>query len=58
MISIMGLIKEIKTFGFEVFLEEPICRDFEDNSGDIETASFPKIRPCNKHINIVIHHFR
>ena len=56
----MGLIKEVKTFGFEVFSEEPIvhCKDFEDNSGAIEITCLPKIRPHTKSINIVFQNFR
>ena len=55
----MGLMKEMKTLGFEVFLEEPIvhCKAFEDNSGAIELARLPKIRPRTIPINVVFHHF-
>ena len=55
----MGLIKEVKTFGFEVFSEEPIvhCKEFEDNSGAIDISRLPKICPCTKHLNVVFHHF-
>ena len=60
LIPLMVLIKEIKTFGFEVFWEEPIvhCKEFEDKSGSIELTRLPRIRPCNKHKNVVFHHFR
>jgi len=34
------------------------CRVFEDNSGAIEIAMVPKMRPRTKHINIKYHHFR
>jgi hypothetical protein len=31
---------------------------FEDNSGALELAKAPKMRPRTKHINLVFHHFR
>ena len=34
------------------------CRIFEDNSGAIEMAKVPKMRPRTKHLNIKLHHFR
>eukprot|EP00957_Ditylum_brightwellii_P087858 6690782-Ditylum_brightwellii.AAC.1 len=35
-----------------------MCKVFEDNSGALELARVPKMRPRTKHINIVMHHFR
>jgi hypothetical protein len=34
------------------------CKLFEDNSGAIELANVPKMRPRTKHINVKYHHFR
>ena len=34
------------------------CTAFEDNTGAIELAKAPKLRPRTKHINIKYHHFR
>ena len=34
------------------------CKLFEDNSGAIEIANVPKMRPRTKHINVKYHHFR
>ena len=34
------------------------CRCFEDNTGALELANVPKLRPRTKHINTVYHHFR
>jgi len=34
------------------------CKVFEDNSGALELARLPKLRPCTKHINVCYHHFR
>ena len=34
------------------------CKCFEDNSGALELARTPKLRPRTKHINIIYHHFR
>ena len=58
-IPLMVLIKEMKTFVFEVFSEEPImyCKGFEDNSRSIELAILPKMHPHTKHINVLFHHF-
>ena len=34
------------------------CKVFEDNSGALELARLPKLRPRTKHINVCYHHFR
>ena len=34
------------------------CKAFEDNSGALEMAKVPKMRPRTKHLNNVYHHFR
>ena len=34
------------------------CKAFEDNSGALELAKSPKLRPRTKHINLPYHHFR
>ena len=34
------------------------CRVFEDNSGALELARVPKMRPRTKHLNVKYHHFR
>ena len=34
------------------------CKCFEDNSGALELAKSPRMRPRTKHINIIYHHFR
>ena len=34
------------------------CKLFEDNSGAVELANVPKMRPRTKHINTKYHHFR
>ena len=59
LIPLMVLIKEMKTFGFEIFLEERIvhCKAFDDNYGAIGISRLPKIRPRTKHTNVVFHHF-
>ena len=55
----MGLFKEIKQQGFEVQIDPPSihCKVFEDNSGALELARLPKIRPRTKHINQSYHFF-
>jgi Reverse transcriptase (RNA-dependent DNA polymerase) len=59
-IPIMRLVKEMKRY-----LELPMdtvpkvhCTLFEDNSGAVELAKVPKMRPRTKHINPKYHHFR
>ncbi len=34
------------------------CKVFKDNSGALELAMTPKMRPRTKHINVKFHHFR
>jgi hypothetical protein len=59
-IPIMNLLKEFSEQGFEVINPSPRvhCKAFEDNSGALELARLPKLRPRTKHINLVYHHFR
>ena len=56
----MELLREIREYGVEVSTKTPTvhCKVFEDNSGAIELAKLPKIRPRTKHINNQYHHFR
>jgi hypothetical protein len=58
-IPVMNLIQEIREKGFEVVCTEPYvyCKVFEDNSGALELARLPKLRPRTKHINVCYHHF-
>ena len=55
----MGLLKEIKQQGFEVQINPPSvhCKVFKDNSGALEMARLPKVRPRTKHINQSYHFF-
>ena len=59
-IPIMNLISEMNKNGCGMPLTTPRihCRVFEDNSGALELAKVPKMRPRTKHINIIYHHFR
>lgn len=59
-IPIMSLISEIKSKGFDVPCTEPhvYCKLFEDNSGALELARLPKMRPRTKHLCASLHHFR
>jgi hypothetical protein len=59
-IPLMRLINEINSAGFKVPGESPKvhCKAFEDNSGALEMARTPKMRPRTKHLNIKYHHFR
>jgi hypothetical protein len=59
-IPLMQLLEEFKEQGFPVVSTKPRvhCKAFEDNSGALELARLPKLRPRTKHINVVYHHFR
>jgi hypothetical protein len=59
-IPLMRLINELNKAGFKVPGEVPRvrCKAFEDNSGALEMARTPKLRPRTKHLNIKYHHFR
>ncbi len=56
----MELLEELKHRKFKVISTEPhvYCKVFEDNSGALELAKLPKMRPRTKHINVCYHHFR
>ena len=55
----MFLLKEMREKGFQVICMAPqvYCKVFEDNSGALELAQFPKLCPRTKHINVCYHHF-
>ena len=55
----MNLLTKLKSKGFNVLSTNPrlVCTAFDDNNGAIEIANVPKMRACNKHINLVYHHF-
>ena len=59
-IPLMELLKELqsKNIGFPPSKPGIHCKVFEDNSGAIEIAKVPKMRPRTKHINVKYHHFR
>ena len=59
-IPMMKLLRKINRNGFSTLSTtlEVHCREFEDNSGALELALTPKIRPCTKNINQVYYHFR
>jgi hypothetical protein len=56
----MNLLQEMRERDFQVICTEShvYCKVFEDNSGDLELARLPKLRPRTKHINVCYHHFR
>ena len=59
-IPLMELLTEAREQGLHVGNVPPRihCTVFEDNSGALELARLPKIRPRTKHINQSYHHFR
>ena len=56
----MELLTDARTHGLRIDELPPKvhCTVFEDNSGALESARLPKIRPRTKHINQAYHHFR
>ena len=59
-VPIMNLISELKEKKIATISSVPkvYCKAFEDNSGALELARSPKLRPRTKHINTTYHHFR
>ena len=59
-VPVMNLIKELKERKITTISSVPkvYCKAFEDNSGALELARSPKLRPRTKHINNTYHHFR
>jgi hypothetical protein len=59
-LPIIWLLEEARQIGIPVLSAKPKvhCKIFEDNTGAIEIASVPKMRPSTKHLNIKYHHFR
>ena len=59
-IPLMGILKEATEHGVRITNVPPRihCTVFEDNSGALELARLPKMRPRTKHINQSYHHFR
>jgi histone deacetylase 1/2 len=59
-IPLMDQIQEARKHGFDFpFAPARVhCKAFEDNSGALEMAVTPKIRPRTKYINCKYHHFR
>jgi hypothetical protein len=58
--AMMYLLQELKDASFELNIDIPKvqCKVFEDNTGAIEMARLPKMRPRTKHLNAKYHHFR
>ena len=58
-LPIMFLLNEMKERDFQVICTAPhvYCKVFDDNSGALELARLPKLRPPTKHINVCYHHF-
>ncbi len=59
-IPVMNLLQEMREPDYQVICTEPhvYCKVFEDNSGALELARLPKLRPRTKHINVCYHHFQ
>jgi hypothetical protein len=59
-IPMMRLLEEASAKGIPISHTTPTfrCTVFEDNSGCVELANVPKLRPRTRHINLKYHHFR
>ena len=59
-IPVMDLLEEMKSKGVINDENTPTiyCKAFEDNSGALEMARMPRMRPRTRHINCAYHHFR
>ena len=60
LIPVMDFIREAQKVNLPIIPKIPRvhCSIFEDNSGAIENAKVPKMRPSTKYMNIKYHHFR
>jgi hypothetical protein len=58
-IHLLDFLWEAKNKGIPLTVENAAihCKIFEDNSGTIEMAKVPKMRPRTNHLNIKYHHF-
>ena len=59
-LPLIQLLKEVVAHKIDANLQPTTihCKVFEDNSGALEMAKVPKMRPRTKHLNNVYHHFR
>ena len=59
-LPLINLLKEIMSHNVDASLQPMTIhrKAFEDNSGALEMAKVPKMRPCTKHLNNMYHHFR
>jgi histone deacetylase 1/2 len=59
-IPLIQLLQEFHENGIATISDVPkvFCKAFEDNSGALEMAKVPKLRPRTKHLNLAYHHFR
>jgi hypothetical protein len=60
LLPMMDLLEEAVAQGVPVELGPPVihCKAFEDNSGALQLARLPKMRPQTRHIAVKYHHFR
>ncbi len=56
-IPVMNLLQEMRERDYQIIYTKPhmYCKVFEDNSGALELARLPKLRPRVKHINVCYH---
>jgi hypothetical protein len=59
LLPMMDLLEEAVAQGVPVELGPPVihCKAFEDNSGALQLARLPKMRPRTRHIAVKYHHF-
>jgi hypothetical protein len=59
-LPVVWILQEMQQLGYPVHATKANvhCKVFQDNSGAIEIANYPKYRPRTKHINVRYHFFR
>jgi hypothetical protein len=59
-LPLIAILEEMKANGVisKTYIPKVFCKLFEDNSGALEMARTPKMRPRTKHINVKYNHFR
>ena len=60
LLPLMDFLEAAHAMGVPMKLGAPVihCKAFEDNSGALELARLPKMRPRTRHIHVKYHHFR
>jgi hypothetical protein len=58
MLELLKEMKKLQLPAIRLTTPNVHCKGFEDNSGALEIATTHEFRPCTKHLNIKLLHFR